>query len=137
MAEDETPEPRLVQAPGDFVSPEGDEQRTASARARFVARPHDGIWSPADQPRSKPVGRREQVEAFKEYVERPDIESRESILARENALPAQFGERNVGSGAVDDGLVGTNGLGFGGEENEEAAEEAASIDNVSASTDGQ
>lgn len=125
MAENEQQKPRLVQAPGEFNAPEGDEKRTASARQRFVARPHDGIWTPAQQNRSEPASREDQVAAFGEYVERPDIESRESILARENALPAQLSDGNVGSGAVDDGLKG-------GKEDEGAKKEAASIGDVTA-----
>lgn len=132
MAE-ETREPRLVQAPGQFSEEELQEQnkKTASARDRFVARPHDGVWNGTPNI-SEPASREAQVNAFKEYVQRPDIESRESILAREGALPGQFSTANVESGSVDDGKVGTDGPGFG-KESDEAKKEAESVKNRTAS----
>lgn len=134
LDKDGQPLPRLVQAPGDMSEDEllAENEKTPSARSQFVAGPLDGVWSPEQQREQlgEPAGRREQVAAFAEYVERPDIESRQSILAREMALPAQFSTENVESGSVVDGRVGVNGPGFGVEDDEAKAEAATVKDNT-------
>ena len=129
----EEPTPRLVQVPGDEVNVEDIKTNAPlSSDAQFVAQPHDGIWSPEHQAATlgEPASREEQVKAFKEYVKRPDIESRESILAREGAYPAQFSNANVSSGDVTDGNVGT--VTGNGEKDKEAEKEAASVKDLTA-----
>lgn len=128
MADDKKNEdqgPRLVQAPGQMSDEElrAENDKTPSARRQFVAGPHDGVWSPEQQREQlgEPASRKDQVDAFRQYVERPDIESRESILARESALPGQFSEENVRSGSVTDGKV-DSGYGLGKEDKEAKAE---------------
>lgn len=128
------PLPRLVQSPGQLSEDEllAENEKTPSARAQFVAGPLDGIWNPEQQQAQMgdPASRQEQVAAFAEYVERPDIESRQSILAREMALPAQFSGQNVRSGSVTDGRVGENAPGFGKDDDEAKAEADSVKDNT-------
>ena len=125
----EAPEPRLVQSVGGPSEEHAKltEGFTESAQAKFWARPHDGRDGDSGE---EPASREEQVQAFAEYAARPDIEDRQSILARENALPGQFSNANVASGSVDDGKVGTRD-GLGAYE-EGAQKEADSIKNVAA-----
>lgn len=132
MAEDGKPLPRLVQSPGENAEVKLDV--APSSDLQFAAAPHDGVWNSADLA-GEPASREEQVAAFADYVQRPDIESRESILARENALPGQFSTANVASGSVDDGLA-ADGKG-GVEESDEAKEEADSIKGVTAADKGK
>lgn len=137
MAETEEPTPRLVQSPGDKVNLDDVKTQAApSSDKQFEARPHDGIWSPEHQASTlgEPASREAQVKAFGEYVQRTDIESRESILARETALPGQFSNANVKSGSVDDGLVGHPDGSV--EENKAAKKEASSIKGVTAADKG-
>lgn len=131
MADDKNaaPEPRLVQSVG---GPKEEHAKltegfTESAQAKFWARPHDGRDGTEV---GTPASREDQVKAFAEYAARPDIEDRQSILARENALPGQFSNANVASGSVNDGKVGTTD-GLGAYE-DGAQKEADSIKNVSA-----
>lgn len=83
--------PRLVSGPAVDArkAREGaDEPKYASsAHPMFVAQPWDGRNGDEE---GTPAPAADTREAFKEYVQRPDIESREAILARENALPGQF-----------------------------------------------
>lgn len=81
--------PRLVSGPAydREVGREEAPEAAPSAAKEFVAQPWDGRDGdeegevlPADKTRK----------AFEAYVQRADIESREAILARENALPGQF-----------------------------------------------
>ena len=132
MAENEEPTPRLVQVPGDKFNL--DDVKTvapSSSDKQFVAQPHDGIWSPEHQREllGEPASRKAQIEAFREYQKRDDIESRESILAREGAYPGQFSDANVSSGDVTDGKVGT---GAGSKESKSAKAEAESVEDLTA-----
>jgi hypothetical protein len=131
MAEKEEPTPRLVQVPGDKV----DVVKTdapSSSDPQFVAQPHDGVWSPEHQASTlgEPASREDQIAAFKEYSDRPDIETRESILARESAYPGQFSNANVQSGDVTDGKSANPDGSVS--DSKEAAKEAASVEDLTA-----
>lgn len=131
MADENAPaEPRLVQSAGGPAEEDvkATENFTESAQAQFWARPHDGRDGDDDQ---ETASREDQVKAFAEYASRPDIEDRQSILARENALPGQFSNENVASGSVDDGKVGTaDGR---GKSTSDAKAEASSVKDLTAS----
>lgn len=126
----EEPTPKLVSAPNRMSDKErkADEKKTPSARSRFEAKPHDGIWATEE---AETATRKEQIAAFKEYEGRSDIESRASILARETAAPGQFSEENVSTGSVDDGKA-VKVTAPVVEETDEAKEEADSIGDVTA-----
>ncbi len=87
-------EPRLISGPTIRLRQEqeeaGEPEKASSAAVEFFPRPADGIWDgKPNVDESAPV--KETRAGFEEYVSaRPDIESREAILARENALPGQF-----------------------------------------------
>lgn len=66
---------------------EGDGPKASSASMQYVAQPLDGIWG--DEEGDEPASAQEIAGAFKEYEQRPDVESRENILARENAYPSK------------------------------------------------
>lgn len=72
----------------------------------------------------------ERMAALAEYQKRPDIESRESILARESAYPGQFSDENVATGDVTDGkAVSADGT---VESTQEAKKEASSVKDLTA-----
>jgi hypothetical protein len=135
MAENknEEPTPRLVGVPGDDRSHKDFESTApSSSDPQFFAQPHDGVWSPDHQAEvlGEPASHKEQMKAFAEYSDRPDIETRESILARENAYPGQFSNANVQSGEVTDGKARTATGSV--KETKEAKAEAATVKDLTA-----
>jgi hypothetical protein len=80
---------------------------TPSANRKFWARAFDDQYVESNR-----ASNNDQVAAFVEYQARPDIESRSSILARENAQPAAFENVVVPNGefnaAVDNALPNSN-----------------------------
>lgn len=97
--DDEAKGPRVVQTAGYDHGDEvraADKEKTPSARSAF--------WANADDGRVHETRRADKSEvrgAFKDYEGRPDIESRASILARENAAPGQFTHEDLEGGSVD------------------------------------
>lgn len=131
MAEtQEEVQPSIVQRAG-FKHPEEvtkkDKNLTPSARSE-----HWGVGG-ADRNEldEERASREDQVGAFGDYQDRPDIESRKSILAREQAYPAQFSEENVASGSVDDSLT-RDPQTLELKESKEAKKQSKSIGNVTA-----
>lgn len=80
------PEPTVVRGPGMGPANPADADRGPSSRSTFWAG-YDIVDYPEESERAT---RQEQVDAFVEYQQRPDIEPRAAILARETAEPAQF-----------------------------------------------
>jgi hypothetical protein len=108
-----------------------DENKAPSARSAFWANADDGRVVDDRRPTQEEVR-----EAYRGYEQRPDIEERASILAREQAAPGQFSDANVQSGSVTDGKTG---VGVGGvqdvnrsEEDKGAKKEAKSVKNPTA-----
>ncbi len=97
------PEPRLIRS-GQAPAPANIAGVTSSGQPKYWARPEDGVWAPGPPPAA--ASRADQFAAFEQYQRRPDIESRGSILARENSLPAAFmNDLHVGPDGQHNDLV--------------------------------
>lgn len=89
--EDGNPLPKLVQVAHARYTPAQaatDAALTPSARSVFWAQ------APDELPATTRATHAAQRAAWAQYVARPDIEGRESILARENAYPGDFSDKN-------------------------------------------
>lgn len=75
---------------------------TPSANRKFWARAFDDQYEESNR-----ASNADQRAAFEQYQSRPDIESRSSILARENAQPAEFENVVVPNGNFDDAVANT------------------------------
>jgi len=114
--------PRLEYTAGQPVDEkvlEADKKLAPSARSAFWASTGDNRYDDRDEAASL----EDQRQAFKDYESRPDIESRASILAREQALPGTISTKNVQSGDVLDFREGVPG----GKKTKEAKKETENM----------